>query len=132
MSAVSNRPALGVVRARIEIDRMKCWITDPLIAKLMFSRMSPVTLAIFFPIHQVDPAVDREREALRADFSRASCVARLVEKPVTEPMRGQNTVGSPFFTDGLALVVFLKCGLTISVRNVCRCSDRCRPIDLRS
>jgi membrane-associated phospholipid phosphatase len=61
------------------------------------------------PIHQIDPAVDREREALRADFSRASCVGHLIEEPITEPMMGQNTVGSPFFTDGMALIVFLKC-----------------------
>jgi hypothetical protein len=61
------------------------------------------------PIHQIDAAVDREREALRSDFSRTSCVAQLVEAPVTGPMMGQNAVGSSFFTDGIALVVFLKC-----------------------
>lgn len=61
------------------------------------------------PMHQIDPAVDREREALWADFSRAPCVTRLVEESITKPMMGQNAVGSPFFTDGMALIVFLKC-----------------------
>ncbi len=61
------------------------------------------------PIHRIDAAVDREREALRGDFSRASCVTHLVEEPITEQMMGQNAVGSPFFTDGMALIVFLKC-----------------------
>ncbi|CAN7720235.1 LssY C-terminal domain-containing protein [Phyllobacterium sp. LjRoot231] len=60
-------------------------------------------------IHQIDPAVDRERESLKSDLSRTKCAKRIDEAVVTEPMLGQNAVGSPFFTDGKAFVVFLKC-----------------------
>lgn len=60
-------------------------------------------------IHQIDPAVDREREALRADLSRTKCSQKIDEAVVTEPMLGQNSLGNPFFTDGKTLVVFLKC-----------------------
>lgn len=61
-------------------------------------------------IHQIDPAVDREREALRADLSRTSCILKNAEVSVTEPMQGKNAIGNPFFTDGHAVVVFLRCG----------------------
>ncbi len=60
-------------------------------------------------IHQIDPAVDREREALRTDLSRTNCDERMDEAVVTAPMLGQNAVGNPFFTDGNALIAFLKC-----------------------
>lgn len=61
------------------------------------------------PIHQIDPAVDREREALRADFVRSRCVEHLDETIVTEALMGRNAIGSPFFTDGKALVAFARC-----------------------
>jgi hypothetical protein len=57
----------------------------------------------------IDPAVDREREAFRADLSRTKCLGRLWETDVTAPMLGQNAIGNPFFTDGKAIVVDLKC-----------------------
>lgn len=60
-------------------------------------------------IHEIDPAVDREREALGVDLSRSTCVGRLWEAEVTAPMLGRNAVGNPFFTDGKAIVVDLKC-----------------------
>jgi len=60
-------------------------------------------------IHQIDPAVDRERESLKSDLARTKCTQRIDEAVVTEPMLGQNAVGSPFFTDGEAFVAFLKC-----------------------
>ncbi len=72
-------------------------------------KLAATPTGIRLPIHQIDPAVDQERDVLRADFSGAPCVTRLVEEPITEPMIGQNAVGSPFFTDGIALVAFVKC-----------------------
>lgn len=47
-------------------------------------------------IHQVDPAVDKEREALRADLLRSKCVEKMDEAVVTKPMMGQNAIGNPF------------------------------------
>ena len=60
-------------------------------------------------IHQVDPAIDQEREALRTDFLTTNCVQKLAEVAVTKQMLGQNAAGNPFFTDGKALTGFLKC-----------------------
>ncbi len=72
----------------------------------------PVTTStgILLPIHQIDPAIDSEREALRASLSGGPCIAQSVEEAITEPMMGQNAVGSPFFTDGKAIQVVLNCG----------------------
>jgi membrane-associated phospholipid phosphatase len=64
------------------------------------------------PIHEIDPAVDREREALRRDLNGGVCVQGLGDVAVVEPMLGHNALQSPFFTDGRALVVRLKCAST--------------------
>jgi undecaprenyl-diphosphatase len=62
------------------------------------------------PIHESDPAVDREREALRRDLANGSCVKNIGDVPVVEPMLGHNALQSPFFTDRRAIVVRLRCG----------------------
>lgn len=73
--------------------------------------VSAITSAgVWLPIHQIDPAVDRERDALRTSLSGEPCVIRLDEEAVTEPMMGQNAVGSPFFTDGKAIRATIDCG----------------------
>lgn len=64
---------------------------------------------ITLPIHEIDPAIDREREIVGADLARATCFERSEDAKVTDPMLGQNASKSPFFTDGRALLVFLKC-----------------------
>jgi undecaprenyl-diphosphatase len=61
------------------------------------------------PIHEIDPAVDREREALRRDLANGSCVKSIDGVAVVEPMLGHNALQSPFFTDGRAIVVRLRC-----------------------
>lgn len=60
-------------------------------------------------IHQVDPDIDRERDALRAVLLRSNCVRKIDEAVVTDPMAGKNAIGNPFFTDGKAIVAFLDC-----------------------
>ena len=60
-------------------------------------------------IHQIDPAVDKERDALRVLLLGSKCVGKIDEAVVTEPMAGKNEIGNPFVTDGKAIVVFLKC-----------------------
>ena len=62
-----------------------------------------------FPIHEIDPAVDKEREALLTDLSSTQCVRALPEAQVTQSMSGKNELGNPFFTDGRAIVVSLDC-----------------------
>jgi hypothetical protein len=64
------------------------------------------------PIHEIDPAVDREREALRQDLSGGACVQSLGDVTVVEPMMGHNALHSPFFTDGRAIVLRLRCPTT--------------------
>jgi undecaprenyl-diphosphatase len=60
-------------------------------------------------IHDIDPNVDRERETLRAELLATRCIGPISEATVTDPMLGRNAAGSPFFTDGNAIVVTLKC-----------------------
>ncbi|MER8420706.1 LssY C-terminal domain-containing protein [Mesorhizobium sp. M1329] len=60
-------------------------------------------------IHQVDPDIDKERDALRAVLLQSKCAGKMDEAVVTEPMAGKNAIGNPFFTDGNAIVAFLDC-----------------------
>ena len=64
---------------------------------------------ITLPIHEIDRAIDREREIVGADLARATFFERSEDTKVTDPMLGQNASKSPFFTDGHALLVFLRC-----------------------
>jgi len=64
---------------------------------------------IRLPIHQIDPAVDVQRESLRVDLSASRCVTSQLDEVVTSPTLGKNGAGNTFFTDGKALVFFVKC-----------------------
>ena len=67
------------------------------------------SFGIVSPFHDIDPAIDQEREALRSDFVQATCVEKVTETQITEPMMGENALKSAFFTDGKAIVVYLRC-----------------------
>jgi membrane-associated phospholipid phosphatase len=62
-----------------------------------------------FPIHEIDPAVDKERDGLLADLVSTRCVRAFPEAKITQAMSGKNELGNPFFTDGKAIVVSLDC-----------------------
>ena len=64
---------------------------------------------IHIPIHEIDPAVDQERDALRRNLSTSPCVDKISETQIVQPMKGRNEIQNPFFTDGHAIVVNLKC-----------------------
>ena len=109
-----ERPTLaGTARERhhlhlwdtpFEVSSTAVWV-----ATIHLDKMAVTTAGIRLPIHEIDSAIDRERQALQADLLRTRCVERSYDAAVTEPMMGYNAFGSPFFTDGKALVVFLKC-----------------------
>jgi hypothetical protein len=83
---------------------------DPVwVATVHLDKMAVTATGIRLPIHEIDPAIDRERELLKVDFPQTHCVKRDYETVVTDPMLGNNAIGSAFFTDGKGLVVFLKC-----------------------
>ncbi len=67
--------------------------------------------ALGLPFHQIDPSVDREREALLADLKRSRCLRKTSEITVTEQLSGVNELGSPFFTDGKAEELWIDCEL---------------------
>lgn len=87
-----------------EVADISVWV-----ATVHLDKSAVTTAGIHLPIHEIDPAIDRERQALRTDLLQTHCIERTYEVAVTEPMMGHNAFGSPFFTDGKAFVVFLKC-----------------------
>lgn len=80
------------------------------VATVHFDTSAKTANGVRLPIHQIDPAVDVQREALRVDLAKSECATTVTEAPVIAPMMGQNGAGSPFFTDGKTLVVMVSCG----------------------
>jgi len=58
--------------------------------------------------HEIDPAIDKERDRVRAELEATGLVNAVTEVQMVEPTLGQNQAGSNFFTDGRAYIVFLK------------------------
>lgn len=58
--------------------------------------------------HEIDPAIDKERDSVRAEMQQADLAESINEVQVVEPTLGQNQAGSKFFTDGKAYIVYLK------------------------
>jgi hypothetical protein len=74
-----------------------------------FDRASAAPGGIVVPAHQIDPAIDRERDGLRSDYSQTRCLAVMTTARVTDSLLGQNALHNPFFTDGNAIVLFVNC-----------------------
>ncbi|MEK7619259.1 MAG: LssY C-terminal domain-containing protein [Patescibacteria group bacterium] len=64
--------------------------------------------ALIVPTHRTDPAIDKERDALRRDFEHFGLVESIREFALVEPTLGKNIVGDQFFTDGKSLLIILK------------------------
>ncbi len=99
-----ERHHLHVWRTFFKVDGRPVWL-----GTAHFDKLASTTGGILLLVHEIDPAIDREREGLRAELLSTRCVDRIGEAKITEPMLGRNAVGSPFFTDGKAIIVTLKC-----------------------
>jgi len=60
------------------------------------------------PTHTIDPAIDKEREEIKGELTKAGEVESTQEFQVVEPTLGKNQAGDLFFTDGKAYVFYLK------------------------
>jgi hypothetical protein len=104
MGSARERHHLHVWDTSFRVANNAVWV-----GTVHFDREARTAGGMGLLVHQIDPAVDRERESLRSDLSQSKCTRRIAEAVVTEPMLGKNAVGSPFFTDGNAIVIFLNC-----------------------
>lgn len=59
--------------------------------------------------HMIAPDVDQARVALSGDLQNTHCVSNVQLIDVTSPLKGQNIFHNPFFTDGKAVQLDLKC-----------------------
>lgn len=73
-----------------------------------FDRSISLTSSIIIPAHQIDPAVDKERDKIKQDLLATGLVEKFEVYQIVEPTLGKNVVGSEFFTDGKAYVFLLK------------------------
>lgn len=103
-STARERHHLHLWDTAFEVSSTTVWV-----ATVHRDKLAVTTAGIQLPVHEIDPVIDRERQALQANLLRTDCVERSYETTVTKPMMGYNAFGSPFFTDGKALVVLLKC-----------------------
>ncbi len=63
---------------------------------------------ILVPTHAIDPAIDKERDAIVADLEKYGKVVKKTVFQVGEPVLGRNSVGDQFFTDGKAYSITLR------------------------
>lgn len=61
-----------------------------------------------FPTHIIDPDIDKERDYIRDALVETGLVEKQTTVPLTERILGRTAAGSPFFTDGLAHVLWLE------------------------
>lgn len=61
-----------------------------------------------FAVHEIDPNVDKERENIRDDLLKTGLVEDVTEFQLVEPTLGKNGGGHHFFTDGKAVILYLK------------------------
>jgi undecaprenyl-diphosphatase len=64
-----------------------------------------------FPAHVIDPAIDKERDKIKADLLATGQVEMIKDFKIVEPTLGKNQAGDAFFTDGKTEVIFLNSGL---------------------
>ena len=60
------------------------------------------------PVHTIDPAIDKERDQIRQELNETGEVKSFGEFQITDPILGKNQSGDAFFTDGKAIILYLK------------------------
>ncbi len=61
-----------------------------------------------FPVHTIDPAIDSERDLIKAELEKRGETEKIITVQAVTPSLGKNQSGDLFFTDGKAEVIFLK------------------------
>lgn len=78
------------------------------LATTHFDKGIKFTSRIIVPTHEIDPAIDKERDGIKNDLAKTGLIQRFDSFQIVEPSLGKNTVGDTFFTDGKAYIFFLK------------------------
>lgn len=58
--------------------------------------------------HKIKPQIDDERDLIKEDLLKTGLVQNIQEIQFIQPYHGKNQNGDPFFTDGKAVIVYLK------------------------
>lgn len=98
---VKERHHIHIWQTPFVVDRKPVWL-----GTAHFDRAVKLKTLLFLPVHQIDPAIDKERERVKNDL--ASDTASWQKFKITDPILGKNSVGDEFFTDGEAYVLTLK------------------------
>ncbi len=86
------------------IDNKPIWVATAHFDKTLKGGI----LSKFFPIHTIDPAIDKERDKVKNELMATGDVESIEKIKIVEPTLGSNQAGDQFFTDGYAYVIFLK------------------------
>lgn len=87
----------------VVIDNQSVWV-----GTAHFDQTVKLKATSFLPTHRIDPAVDVERDKVKADLVASGLVSSWQELKITKPTLGSNQAGDPFFTDGNAYLLLLK------------------------
>lgn len=72
-----------------------------------YDRTVKMTSLVLFPTHSIDPAIDKEREEIKANLEKTGRLEEIKEFQVVDPSLGKNQAGDLFFTDGKAYIFYL-------------------------
>lgn len=105
LSSARERHHLHLWTTPMKVGQSSVWV-----GTVHLDTTGRVITALNLPIHQIDPAVDKERDSLLVDFQQSACLRRNSLISVTGPVRGQNMAHSPFISDGMAQELWIDCG----------------------
>ena len=93
-----------------EREHIHFWQTPFMVGrKSVWVATAHFDMAVSFKVkgHVIDPAIDKEREAIKGDLEKTGLTKSIKEFQIVEPTLGSNSAGSTFFTDGKAYLIFL-------------------------
>ena len=77
------------------------------LAAASYDRGFELARGTYLPTHQIDPAIDNERDYIVAQLQNAGTVSKAVSFQLVPPEFGYNAAGDPFFTYGKAVVLWV-------------------------
>lgn len=102
VNSIKERHHIHIWKTPFLVDNQKSvWF-----ATAHFDKTVKLKTFLFLPTHQIDPAIDKEREQIKNDLT--ASIAASKEFKITEPTLGKNIIGDTFFTDGKAYILTLK------------------------
>lgn len=99
----AQRHHIRIWSTEFQTSKQRLWL-----AAASYDRGFELARATYLPTHQIDPAIDNERDYIVAQLQRAGAVLRVESLQLVPPELGYNAAGDPYFTYGKAIILWLR------------------------